>query len=118
MDNPGHLTPLTCPECGGTLWHHDDYGTQRYRCRVGHTFSASNLMLGKQAAIESALWAAIVALDERADLARRVAKRLEASGRISQVAHYRREIEAAEQRGGMLRGLVRDLVQGASISDD
>jgi two-component system, chemotaxis family, protein-glutamate methylesterase/glutaminase len=56
----GRLTPLTCPECGGTLWHHDKYGAQRYRCRVGHTFSADNRILGKQAATESALWPAIV----------------------------------------------------------
>jgi two-component system chemotaxis response regulator CheB len=67
------LTPLTCPECGGTLWHRHDYGAERYRCRVGHTFSADGLMLGKQAALESALWAAIVALDERAEVSRRIA---------------------------------------------
>lgn len=57
--SPGHLASLTCPDCGGTLWHLDDYGTQRYRCRVGHAFSADNLMVGKQAAIEAALWAAV-----------------------------------------------------------
>ncbi|MGN6791079.1 MAG: chemotaxis protein CheB [Streptosporangiaceae bacterium] len=58
------ITPLTCPECGGTLWQRSDYGAARFRCRVGHTFSADGLMVGKQAALESALWAAIVALDE------------------------------------------------------
>jgi two-component system, chemotaxis family, protein-glutamate methylesterase/glutaminase len=116
--NPGHLTPLTCPECGGTLWHHDDYGAPRYRCRVGHAFSADNLMLGNQAAIEAALWAAIVALDERADLARRVVKRLESSGGTSQVARYRQDIAAAEQRAEVLRGLVGELVHGVSSHED
>lgn len=117
--NPEQLTPLTCPECGGTLWHHDDYGTYRYRCRVGHTFSADNLLLGKQAAVEAALWAAIVALDERADLARRVVKRLEnSSGRRSQVARYRQDITAAEQRAEVLRALVGDIVHGVSINED
>jgi two-component system, chemotaxis family, protein-glutamate methylesterase/glutaminase len=116
--NPTHLTPLTCPECGGTLWHHDDYGTHRYRCRVGHTFSADNLLLGKQAAVEAALWAAIVALDERADLARRVVKRLENSGRTSQVARYRKDITAAEQRAEVLRALVGDIVHGVNSHDD
>jgi two-component system, chemotaxis family, protein-glutamate methylesterase/glutaminase len=116
--NPGDLTPLTCPECGGTLWHHDDYGTQRYRCRVGHTFSADSLLLGKQAAVEAALWAAIVALDERADLVRHVVKRLQSNGRTSQVARYRQDIEAAEHRAETLRGLVRDLVRGMSAHDD
>jgi len=114
LTNPEHLTSLTCPECGGTLWHHEEYGTQRYRCRVGHTFSADNLMLGKQSVIEAALWAAIVALDERADLARRMVKRLENSGRTSQVAGYHRDIAATEQRAEVLRALVR----GVSIHDD
>lgn len=118
LSNSGQPTPLTCPECGGTLWDHDHYGTRRYRCRVGHAFSADNLLLGKQAAIESALWAAIVALDERADLARRVVTRMESSGRTSQVARYRHDIAAAEQRAEVLRGLVRDLVQGVSIHHD
>jgi two-component system chemotaxis response regulator CheB len=116
--HPGRLTPLTCPECGGTLWHHDDYGTQSYRCRVGHTFSADNLMLGKQTAIETALWAAIVALDERAELARRVVKRLQGHGRTLQLARYRRDIADAEQRAQVLRGLVRDLVHEVSTNDD
>ena len=110
------LTPLTCPECGGTLWHRADYGAERYRCRVGHTFSADGLMLGKQAALESALWAAIVALEERAEVSRRIARRLEVTGRPAQLARYRAHSEAAEQRAGMLRDLSRDLIQGVDVS--
>jgi two-component system chemotaxis response regulator CheB len=56
---------------------------RRYRCRVGHAFSAEGLLLGKREALESALWAAVVALRERSDLSRRIMKRLEATGRRS-----------------------------------
>lgn len=63
--NPGphrsELTALTCPDCGGTLWWHEDYGSERFRCRVGHSYSAEGLLAGKNAAVEAALWAAIVA---------------------------------------------------------
>jgi len=110
------LTPLTCPECGGTLWHRHDYGAERYRCRVGHTFSADGLMLGKQAALESALWAAIVALDERAEVSRRIARRLELAGRSVRLARYQADSAAAEQRAGVLRDLIRDLIQGVDVS--
>lgn len=81
-DDP-ELTPFTCFECGGSLWLRDDHGAQRLRCRVGHTFSVDGLQVDKQAALERALWAAVVALDERADLSRRITKRLERSGRAS-----------------------------------
>ena len=59
------LTPFTCPDCGGSLWLHNEYGVRRYRCRVGHTFSAEGLLLGKREALEAALWAAVVALRPR-----------------------------------------------------
>jgi two-component system chemotaxis response regulator CheB len=105
------LTPFTCPDCGGTLWLHDEHGVRRYRCRVGHAFSAEGLLLGKREALESALWAAVVALRERSDLSRRIVKRLEATGRRSQLEHYLQDIAATEQRAEMLRGLIDDMVQ-------
>jgi two-component system chemotaxis response regulator CheB len=104
------LTPFTCPDCGGSLWLHDDHGVRRYRCRVGHAFSAQGLLLGKREALEAALWAAVVALRERADLSRRIVKRLETTGRRSQVDHYLQDIEATEERAEMLRGLIHELV--------
>jgi two-component system chemotaxis response regulator CheB len=104
------LTPFTCPDCGGNLWLHDDHGVRRYRCRVGHAFSAQGLLLGKREALEAALWAAVVALRERADLSRRIVKRLETTGRRSQVDHYLQDIEATEERADMLRGLIHELV--------
>lgn len=110
------LTPLTCPECGGTLWHRHDYGAERYGCRVGHTFSADGLMLGKQAALESALWAAIVALEERAEISRRIARRLEFARRSARLSRYQADGASAEQRAGVLRDLIRELVQGVDVS--
>jgi two-component system chemotaxis response regulator CheB len=115
-DGMAELTPLTCPECGGTLWHRHDYGAERYRCRVGHTFSADGLMLGKQTALESALWAAIVALEERAEVSRRIARRLEIAGRAARLARYQADSASAEQRAGVLRDLLRDLIQGVDVS--
>ena len=110
--------PLTCPECGGILGHRRDYGAQRFRCRAGHTFSADGLLLGKQAALESALWAAIAAPEVRADVSRRIATRLEETGRIPRSDRYRHDVLAAENRAEALRGLIRELVQGASMSYD
>jgi two-component system chemotaxis response regulator CheB len=118
LGDPGTLTPLTCPECGGTLWLQDDYGSQRFHCRVGHKFSAEGLLAGKHQALEAALWAAVVALDERVDLSRRIARRLEGSGRPSQIRRYEQDITAAQQQAAFLRGLLTDLIQTESESHD
>lgn len=117
-DGLSGVTEFTCPECGGTLWHRQDYGAERFRCRVGHSFSADGLLLGKRAAIEAALWAAIVALEERADISRRIAVRLQRTGRVARISRYRAEIDAAEQRIKVLRDLIRDLLQRTSVTYD
>jgi two-component system chemotaxis response regulator CheB len=109
------ITPQTCPECGGTLWLHDDYGARRFRCRVGHTFSIDGMLAGKQTVIERALWAAVVALEERADLTRRVIKRLrEAGASPAYLARLEEDIDSSHERADDLRDLIRELVQEAS----
>jgi two-component system chemotaxis response regulator CheB len=113
------LTPFTCFECGGTLWLRDDYGAQQLRCRVGHAFSVEGLLLDKRSALERALWAAVVALDERADLSRRVIKRLEGSGRTGRADRYRTDIDVAERQAAFLRVVISDLIDaGGTTYDD
>ena len=116
--DPAELTPLTCPDCGGTLWRRDEFGAERFRCRVGHTYSADGLLLGKQTALESALWAAIVALEERADMSRRVFRRLQQTGRDTQLGRYRRKIADAEERAALLRELMNDIIRGVSMGHE
>lgn len=114
----GELTPLTCPECGGTLWRHEDYGSERFRCRVGHAYSADGLLLGKNAAVETALSAAIVALDERAEVSRRIAARLERAGQTKRLVQYRSDMVASKAQADTLRGLVGELTAGAAVSSE
>jgi two-component system, chemotaxis family, protein-glutamate methylesterase/glutaminase len=109
------LTSFTCIECGGTLWLHDEYGVAQLRCRVGHTFSVEGLFAGKQSALERALWAAVVALEERAALARRVVKRLENVGRGSRAEHFRRDITTAEDQARVLREVISELISTGSV---
>jgi two-component system chemotaxis response regulator CheB len=114
--NDPEVTPFTCFECGGTLWLRDEYGAQRLRCRVGHTFSLDGLLVGKQTALERALWAAVVALDERADLSRRIIKRLERTGRRHQADRHRSDIATAERHAKLLREVISDLIKNSSAT--
>jgi two-component system chemotaxis response regulator CheB len=67
----GRLTRLRCPDCGGSLWQRQESGISRYRCRVGHTHSTETLDEAQFDVLESTLWGAVVALEERADFLRR-----------------------------------------------
>lgn len=112
------LVAFTCPECGGNLFLDDGDGVERYRCRVGHAFSSRGLLVGKQDAIEAALWAAVVALEERADLSRRLLKRVQEAGRTGQVRRYRDDIDRARRHIDLLRGTIADLIDHAADTED
>jgi two-component system chemotaxis response regulator CheB len=67
------LTDLTCPDCRGTIWEVKRGNAKDYQCRVGHTFSARTMLAEHFATQEKVLYSAIVALEEGASLATRVA---------------------------------------------
>jgi two-component system, chemotaxis family, protein-glutamate methylesterase/glutaminase len=76
-EHPGQPSPFACPDCGGVLWETEDGGFLRFRCRVGHAFTARHLGAEQRHAIETALWAALRALEESASLYERMAARAE-----------------------------------------
>jgi two-component system chemotaxis response regulator CheB len=114
----GEPTALTCPECGGTIFEHDVFGAERLRCRVGHTFSLDGLAVGKRDEFERSLWATVVALNEQADLFRRIIARLSANGRTLQLPRYRENIADIEERAAALLSLIHALVERASTSNE
>ena len=75
----GRPSPFACPDCGGVLWELEGKEFLRYRCRVGHAFTARHLGAEQRHAVETALWSALRALEESASLYRRMAER--ATGR-------------------------------------
>src|SRR5262245_34861077 len=61
-DKLGKPSAFGCPECGGVLWEIDDAQLLRFRCRVGHAYSADSLVVEQTEGVEDALWAALRAL--------------------------------------------------------
>lgn len=114
----GALTPLTCPECGGTLWSEGEPGAETYRCRVGHGFSARSLLVGKHDALEAALWAAIVALEERKDVLARIRRRLASAGRTATLQRYDVEIAEVTRHSEMVRDVLDRMLNTLMLLDD
>lgn len=69
----GEPSVFACPECHGVLWQIKEGESVRYRCRVGHAYSEVTLNEELSHAAESALWAAMRALEEKAAMSRRMA---------------------------------------------
>src|ERR1044072_8559223 len=75
VERLGKVSKLTCPDCHGALWEIYDNELLRYRCHVGHAFSAEALSDGQSQMLEVALWSAVRALEEQMMLAKRIGER-------------------------------------------
>jgi two-component system chemotaxis response regulator CheB len=94
---PGEPSVYGCPACGGVLWELDDSELLRYRCRVGHAYSAETAVQAQGESVETALWTALRALQERAQLSERLAARVGKAG--ADRSRQRFEAIAEETRG-------------------
>lgn len=62
----GDIVAIGCPECGGTLRQIHQGDTERFRCPMGHAYTATTLLEEQGDALEKALWIALRTLEERA----------------------------------------------------
>jgi two-component system chemotaxis response regulator CheB len=102
----GAPSGFTCPECHGPLWARSAEGVAGFRCRVGHAYVEDVLLEEKDVEIEAALWSAVEALEEQAELLRKVALRL-GGGRQDRASDgMHRRADTAERRADVLRGVL------------
>jgi two-component system, chemotaxis family, protein-glutamate methylesterase/glutaminase len=94
---PGEPSAFGCPACGGVLWELDEEELLRFRCRVGHAYTAEGAVDAQRESVEAALWSALRALQERAQLSQRLAERLGGAG--ASRSRDRFEAIAEEARG-------------------
>ncbi|HEX3129365.1 MAG TPA: chemotaxis protein CheB [Thermoanaerobaculia bacterium] len=109
-EEKGVPSDLTCPECGGSLRESRVEGVIHFRCRTGHAYSPETLLVKQSDVVDAAIWAAVRALQENADLARRMDRRLRQTGMLTQKAHerYERRAQEAERHAEVLRRLLME----------
>jgi len=117
-DKPGRPSAYGCPDCGGALWEIQDGEWLRFRCRVGHAFSAEGLLRSETKAVESALWNAFRALHENAALARRLAKRARDNHHTAIAEKYEHKSQRGEEEAEIIRSLLLRPLIGENETED
>ncbi len=92
-----------CPECGGVLWELHGNDLLRFRCRVGHAWSADSLVAEQADGLEAALWSALRALEEQAALAERIADRARNRGHDIAVHKFDGQVREAREHAELIR---------------
>jgi two-component system chemotaxis response regulator CheB len=105
---PGEPSVYSCPECGGVLREIDDGELLRFRCRVGHAFTAEGVVDSQGDSIETALWIALRALLERAQLCEQLADRVGKRGADRSRARFAAQAEEAREQAETIRRLIAE----------
>lgn len=110
--------PLTCPHCSGVLSAVRNSKPLRFRCQVGHGYTAEAVAKQQEHAVDEALRVALRIIEERAELVDRMADDGLSSGRTAMAELY--EERAAEYRGyaDTIRRAVLLSLPPATPSDD
>ena len=106
VERIGKISKLTCPDCHGALWEIDDQDILRYRCHVGHAYSAEALNNGQSQMLEVALWSAVRALEEQMMLAKRIVDRARKANQSNAVKTFERRAREAEEHSSAIRQLL------------
>src|SRR5262249_42593455 len=107
-ERPGQPSVYGCPECGGVLWELHDGEMMRFRCRVGHSYTAEGLLAVQSDVLDTALWSAYRALEENASLARRLAKRAkENQGSQILIKRFEQRAEDAQEQAELIKKLLQ-----------
>ncbi len=103
---PGTPSAFGCPECGGVLWEVSDGAALRFRCRVGHAYTADSLLADQSDHLEAALWAALRGLEEKVSLSERLRIRAHAGGQTAVARRFAEESTTARDHAGILRRML------------
>ena len=79
---------------------------ERFRCRVGHTYSPESLFEDQSEALEHALWAAIRSLEEHAEFSARLAEKSVARNHRNLAERFRQRATSSRDHADILRELL------------
>lgn len=106
LDKIANPSAFTCPECGGSLWEIEGAMPQRFRCHVGHGYTAQTLIYLQDHVVEDALWAAVRALHEKENLLKRFATSASEPGKADAAAEYERAASRSREAANVLVKLI------------
>jgi len=106
VEKIGTRTTYSCPECNGSIWQIGNGDLLRFRCHVGHAFTADVFLSEQTQNIENALWSAVRALEEKVTLSRQIAQRMQKLNLYKAATKYENNAQNIDEEVSTLRDLI------------
>jgi two-component system chemotaxis response regulator CheB len=117
MDSIGRRSVLACPDCGGVMWEIDEEDLVRYRCHVGHTYTAEVMSLAIDENLRRALASALRALEERVALAHKLHRQAIEGGHRLLAQNWAEKAREFDREMDVIRGSIRRMDRLAAAAD-
>ncbi len=98
----------SCPDCGGVLWQMNEQGFIRFRCHVGHAYSAESLLQQQAEQLEASMWYAVRTLVDKSKLSRQLAQRARDRNHDLTALRFEEQAQAATQHADVIRRLIEN----------
>jgi len=109
----GRPSRLSCPQCGGVLNEVSEPSSTRFRCQIGHAFTAEALLAAQDNELERALESARRMHRERVVLFRRMQEKSEAQALTHAAARWRAGADESEQAARVIEDALSNLRKSA-----
>lgn len=103
LDRLGARSVFTCPDCGGVMWELQDGDTLRYRCHLGHAYSAASFGNALSGEVVRAMEAALRTLEERGRMLRRLGRQASQQGQSQTARLWSERADAFAQQAETIR---------------
>lgn len=113
----GSPSPLTCPECDGSMQEIRENGIVRYRCHTGHGFTLETLGQAVSEAWERTLYGGMRAQQQHAMVVRRLAEENRRQGNETAAAAYERRARDYEEGAMIIRQILARLGNNSRAED-
>jgi two-component system chemotaxis response regulator CheB len=107
LDKFGRRSVVACPDCHGVMWQIEDGGALRYRCHVGHAYTAERMSLALDEDLRRALGSALRALDERLYVAQRLERQARQAGRPRSAETWAQRAREVDEEAKVIRDSIR-----------
>ena len=106
---------LTCPGCGGVLSEVRDASPLRFRCQIGHAYTA-DVLASQTAELGEAIRLALRVMEERVTLVERMADDARRAARMSVAELYDKRVEEYRGYARMLREAATSSLRSATAA--